>query len=99
MTTGSQIDGPTSAALSENTLARFEAYGWDVERVDGHDMDATEAAIRRAQGVADRPSLVACRTTIGFGSPKLAGTAAAHYTTFGADELARTKEALGLPGD
>jgi transketolase len=94
-----QIDGPTSAALSENTLARFEAYGWDVHRIDGHDMDATEAAIRRAQGIADRPSLIACRTTIGFGSPKLAGTAAAHYTTFGPEEMARTKAALGLPGD
>ena len=65
---GISIDGPTSLAESDDTLKRFDAYGWDTERVDGHDPEAVAAAIERAQA-SDRPSLIACRTHIGLGAP------------------------------
>ena len=94
---GISIDGPTSITFSEDVPARYRAYGWDVRSVaDGNDVDALLHAITQAKAVGDRPSLIAVRTTIGFGSPKLAGTSKVHGSPLGADEAAATKEALGI---
>src|SRR5271168_889377 len=71
------IDGATDLSVSDNQLARFAASGWAVERIDGHDTDAVSAALARARR-SDRPSLIACRTTIAFGAPTKAGSAASH---------------------
>jgi transketolase len=88
------IDGPTELARSEDELARFKACGWATERVDGHDTDAVAAAIARAQK-SDRPSLIACRTIIAFGAPTKAGTAAAHGSALGKEEIAGARARLG----
>jgi transketolase len=88
------IDGPTGLAVSDDQLARFAAHGWAVERVDGQDHAAVAAALERAQ-THDRPSLIACRTTIAFGAPTKAGTAAAHGAPLGAAEIAGTRQRLG----
>ncbi|HZF35378.1 MAG TPA: transketolase, partial [Candidatus Angelobacter sp.] len=90
------IDGPTSLAVSDDQLARFRAAGWAAEAVDGQDAEAVAAALGRAQS-ADRPSLIACRTTIGYGAPKKAGTAAAHGSPLGAEEIAGARAKLGWP--
>jgi transketolase len=77
---------------------RFEAYGWHVQRViDGNDMNAIEGAVRAAQKVLHRPSLIVCRTTIGYGSPNRAGTAKVHGEALGREELRATKDNLGWP--
>ncbi|MEM1415913.1 MAG: transketolase [Myxococcota bacterium] len=88
------IDGPTSLAVSDDQPARFAASGWDVARVDGHDPDAVAAAIEAAR-TTDRPSLIACKTTIAKGAPTKAGTAAAHGSPLGADEIAGLRAAFG----
>ena len=88
------IDGPTSLAMSDDALKRFEAYGWRVGAIDGHDPAVIEAALAAAQD-ADRPSLIACRTTIGYGAPNKAGTAATHGAPLGADEVAAARRELG----
>jgi transketolase len=88
------IDGPTSLTESDDPLARFKAYGWDIAQVDGHDADAVDAAIAAAKS-SPAPSLIACRTTIGFGAPTKAGTAATHGAPLGTDEVAGAREALG----
>src|SRR5712692_6239728 len=90
------IDGATDLAVSDDQLARFKASGWDAERVDGHDTDAVAAALMRARK-SDRPSLIACRTTIAFGAPTKAGTAAAHGAPLGAAEIAGARQRLGWP--
>ncbi len=91
------IDGGTDLAFSEDVLARFDAYGWHTQRVtDGNDLDALRAAIAAAQA-DDRPSIVAVRTTIGYGSPAKAGTSASHGAPLGVEEVAATKAALGWP--
>ncbi|MCC2663805.1 MAG: tkt [Geminicoccaceae bacterium] len=90
------IDGSTELASSSDQLRRFEAYGWRVERIDGHDPAAIEAALTAAQST-DRPSLIACRTTIGYGAPTKAGTAATHGSPLGPDEIAGAREKLGWP--
>src|SRR5262249_9169165 len=90
------IDGPTSLAVSDDQVARFRAAGWAAEAVDGHDPDAVAAALTRPQS-ADRPSPIACRTIIGYGAPKKAGTAAAHGSPLGAEEIAAAREKLGWP--
>jgi transketolase len=90
------IDGATDLAVSDDQLARFKASGWAAERVDGHDPDAVAAALARAQQ-SKRPSLIACRTTIAFGAPTKAGTAAAHGAPLGAAEIAGARERLGWP--
>jgi transketolase len=93
---GISIDGPTSLAFTDDSVARFAAYGWHVQRIDGHNTAAIAAAITAAQ--ADpRPSLIACKTVIGFGSPRLAGTSEAHSNAFGAEELKATRESLNWP--
>ncbi|HJR79034.1 MAG TPA: transketolase, partial [Anaerolineales bacterium] len=91
------IDGSTDLAFTENRVARFEAYGWHVQTIeDGNDVDAVDQAIRAAK--ADpRPSLIAVRTTIGFGAPKKQGTAKAHGEPLGDEELKAAKENLGWP--
>jgi transketolase len=88
------IDGPTELAFSDDVLLRFRGYGWAAERVDGHDHEAIAQAIGRARN-SDRPSLIACRTTIAFGAPTKAGTAAAHGAPLGAAEIAGARERLG----
>jgi transketolase len=88
------IDGPTALAVSEDTLARFRAYGWEAERIDGHDPAAIDAALARAVA-AERPTLVACRTVIARGAPTKAGTAASHGAPLGAAEVVGTRAALG----
>ncbi len=90
------IDGPTSLACSDDARARFESAGWHVQEVDGHDPDAVAAAIEVAQAEA-RPSMIECRTTIGYGAPTKAGTAASHGAPLGADEIAGARETLGWP--
>src|SRR2546423_1891660 len=84
---GISIDGPLSLADSVDQVKRFEAAGWAASRVDGHDPDAIHHALEAAQ-TSDRPTLIACKTTIGFGAPKKAGTSKAHGEPLGAEELA-----------
>ena len=94
-----QLDGPTSMAWSEEVPKRFEAYGWHASRVeDGNDLDAIEAAIREARE-DDRPSLIAVRTHIGFGSPNKQDSQKAHGSPLGPDEVRLTKEAYGWDPD
>jgi transketolase len=88
------IDGDTALSFSEDVLKRFQAYGWAVRRVDGHDSAEVAAAMQRAARSA-RPTLIACRTVIGFGAPRKAGTAAVHGSPLGAEEAAAAKSALG----
>jgi transketolase len=90
------IDGPTDLTVSDDQLARFAAYGWDVRSADGHDPEAIAEAIDGAKH-SDAPSLIAFRTTIGFGAPTKAGTAATHGAPLGADEIAGAREQLGWP--
>lgn len=91
---GISIDGPLSLSDSVDQLKRFESAGWNATRVDGHDAEAVAAAIEAAQS-SDRPTLIACKTIIGFGAPNKAGTSKAHGEALGADELAAAKQALG----
>ena len=90
------IDGPTDLSVGDDQLARFTSCGWDVARVDGHDADAIDRAIAAAKK-SDRPSLIACRTTIGFGAPTKAGKSAAHGSPLGEEEVAGAREKLGWP--
>lgn len=90
------IDGPTSLSFSENIPQRFAAYGWHTQQVDGHDMDAIAAAIRVAHAETERPSLIACRTHIGLGSPKQ-DTSKVHGEPLGEDALKATKEHYRWP--
>jgi len=91
------IDGPTSITFSEDVAARYRAYGWHVQHVeDGNDLEALLQALQRAQRTPHQPSLIAVRTTIGFGSPKLAGTSKVHGSPLGADEALATKRALAI---
>ena len=92
------IDGDTAGWFTDDTPKRFEAYGWNVIRgVDGHDADAIKAAIESALACADRPTLICCRTTIGFGSPAKAGKESSHGAPLGKDEVAATRAALHWP--
>jgi transketolase len=88
------IDGPTSLSVDDDQLARFRASGWAAERIDGEDPAAIGEALQRAQS-ADRPSLIACRTVIGYGAPTKAGTAAAHGSALGREEVAGARQKLG----
>ena len=90
------IDGSTSLATSMDQRKRFEAAGWRTTAVDGHDAKAIETALREAQ-TSDRPSFIACRTTIGFGAPHLAGSEKTHGAPLGADELDATRKNLDWP--
>ena len=88
------IDGSTDLAFTDDTKKRFEAYGWDVQQINGHNHAEIEDAIRNAQQT-DTPSLIECKTTIGFGSPNKEGTADSHGAPLGEDEIKLTKEKLG----
>ena len=92
---GISIDGPTSISDSVDQVKRFKSAGWAAELIDGHDQTAIAAAIARAQK-SNKPSLIACKTTIGYGAPNKAGTAKAHGEALGADELKGAKEKLGI---
>ncbi|MCX6029219.1 MAG: transketolase [Chloroflexi bacterium] len=93
------IDGPTSLSYSDNVPQRFEAYHWHVQTVDAYDMPAIGAAIFRAQINDDRPSLIICKSHIGYGSPHKQDSAEAHGSPLGVEEVRLTKLALGLPPD
>ncbi|HEY1649942.1 MAG TPA: transketolase [Terracidiphilus sp.] len=93
------LDGPTALSFTEDVLKRFEAYHWHVQRVsDGNDLDAIEAAIEAAKAETERPSLIAVRTVIGYGSPR-AGTNKVHGEAMGAADVAATKKFFGFPED
>ncbi|MBV8870238.1 MAG: transketolase [Acetobacteraceae bacterium] len=89
------IDGATSLAVSDNEVERFRASGWHVQEIDGHDTDAIRGAIVTARSIADKPSMIACRTTIGFGFPTKAGTQKAHSDAPGEEEIAGARKILG----
>jgi transketolase len=91
---GISIDGPLALADSVDQVKRFEAAGWAAARIDGHDPDAIAAALERAR-LSDRPSLIACRTVIGFGAPSKAGTEKCHGSPLGADEIKGARDKLG----
>ena len=90
------IDGNTDLTVSEDSLARFSAYGWNTDAVDGHDPEQVSNAIEAARA-SGKPSLIACRTIIGYGAPTKAGTAGAHGAPLGEEEIAGAREALGWP--
>ncbi|MGA3102372.1 MAG: transketolase [Terracidiphilus sp.] len=93
------LDGPTNWSFTENVYKRFEAYNWHVQRVlDGNDLDGIEAAIAAARAVTDKPSLIAVRTVIGYGSPR-AGTNKVHGEAMGAADTVATKKFFGFPED
>jgi transketolase len=90
------IDGEVKGWFRDDTPGRFDAYGWHVvPNVDGHDVEAVDRAIRAAKTVADKPSLICCKTVIGKGAPKRAGTSKAHGEALGAEEVAATRIAIG----
>ena len=92
------IDGGTQIAFTEDVALRFQAYGWHVLRVNGHDRQALREAIEEAKS-DERPSLICCRTVIAHGSPNKAGTSKAHGSPLGDDEIRLTKEAMGMSAD
>ena len=91
---GISIDGPVTLSDSTDQLARFAASGWNTIDIDGHDPEAIASAIETAQK-SDKPTFIACKTTIGFGAPTKAGTKSAHGSPLGPDEIAATRKALG----
>ena len=91
------IDGTTDIAFTEDTMARFAAYGWHTQKVDGHDPLAVKTAIEAAKAEGERPSIIACRTHIGFGSPNKQDTSGVHGSALGDDEIVLTKQALDWP--
>ena len=93
---GISIDGHVDGWFTDNTPMRFEAYGWHViDDVDGHDADAISKAVQLAKAMTDKPTMICCKTTIGFGSPNKAGSHACHGAALGQDEINLTKAALG----
>jgi transketolase len=93
------IDGSTELSWSDDVVKRFQAYQWHTQSIDGHDPEAIEEAIRAAQAETGRPSLIAVRTHIGYGSPNKQDTASAHGEPLGEEEIRLTKENLGWPVD
>src|SRR5262249_56629704 len=91
---GISIDGPLALADSVDQVARFKAAGWAASRIDGHDPAAIAAAIESAHR-GDRPTMIACRTTIGFGAPTKAGSEKAHGSPLGASEIEAARQKLG----
>jgi transketolase len=90
------IDGGTDLSFTEDVSARFAAYGWHTQKIDGHDRDAVHTAIRAAQS-SNRPSLIQCRTHIGHGAPNKQDSSSAHGAPLGTDEVRATKEGMGWP--
>lgn len=93
---GISIDGKCNLAFTDDSLLRFKAYGWNAERVDGHDASAIDAAITRAKA-SDKPTLIACKTIIGFGAPTKADSHEAHGSPLGPEEIQATRKALNWP--
>ncbi len=93
------IDGSTDLAFTEDVFERFEAYNWHVLEIDGHDRDAVEEAIKKAQNEIGKPSLIVCRTHIGFGSPNKQDSESSHGAPLGEDEIKLTKEKLNWDPD
>ncbi|MBL0688513.1 MAG: transketolase, partial [Pseudoalteromonas sp.] len=97
---GISIDGEVEGWFSDDTPARFKAYGWHViSDVDGHDSDAVSAAISEAKSVTDKPTLICCKTVIGYGSPNKSGSHDCHGAPLGDDEIKASREFLGWTGD
>ena len=97
---GISIDGEVEGWFTDDTPARFKAYGWHViSGVDGHDSDAVSAAIAEAKSVTDKPSLICCKTIIGYGSPNKSGSHDCHGAPLGDDEIKASREFLGWTGD
>ena len=97
---GISIDGEVEGWFSDDTPARFRAYGWQViEGVDGHNAEEIASAIRTAQAESEKPTLICCKTVIGFGSPSKQGTESCHGAPLGADEIVATRKALGWEHD
>jgi len=96
---GISIEGSTDITFTEDVPARFRAYSWHVQEVDGYDLEGVEAAIRAAQAETERPSLIVCHTHIAYGSPNKQDTASAHGEPLGEEEVRLTKEALGWPAE
>lgn len=95
---GISIDGHVEGWFADDTAARFRAYGWHViDGIDGHDSQAIDAAVQEAKKVTDKPSLLCCKTIIGFGSPNKADSHECHGSALGADEVARVREQLQWP--
>ena len=94
---GISIDGKVTEWFSDDTAKRFESYGWQVLSVDGHDPTAISAALKAAQAAPNKPSLISCKTVIGFGSPNKGGTAATHGAPLGEEEVAAVRKELGWP--
>jgi transketolase len=94
---GITIDGSTELSFTEDVAARFGAYGWHVQSVDGHDPGAVSSALAAARRERARPSLIACRTVIGHGAPSLAGSEKTHGAPLGVAEVEATKKAMGWP--
>lgn len=94
---GISIDGEVGEWFADDTAKRFEAYGWQTLSVDGHDPEAISDAIKQAQSESSKPTLISCKTIIGFGSPNKQGTSATHGAPLGDDEIAATREALEWP--
>ncbi len=91
------IDGATDLSFSDHTRERFQALGWHVQEADGEDMESVDRAIAIAKKATAEPSLIICRTTIGFGSPNFAGKSKSHGAALGVEEVKLTKRALGMP--
>ncbi|MCK5738108.1 transketolase, partial [bacterium] len=91
------IEGATDLAFSENVALRFQAYGWETIEIDGHNHEEIATAIKKAQAIKEKPSLIICRTTIGKGAPTMAGTAKIHGSPLGDDEIAMMKKDFGWP--
>lgn len=91
------LAGGTDVCFTESVPKRFEGYGWFVQSIDGHDINAVEVALEKAKAEKSRPSLICCRTTLGFGSPNKANTHEVHGSPLGAAEVKATKQALGWP--
>lgn len=93
------IDGGTDRSFSDKTLKRFKSYGWHVQEIDGHNREAVQSAIEEAQRISDQPSIIACKTKIGYGSPNKEGTSGSHGAPLGEEEIKATKEAYGWDYD
>jgi transketolase len=91
------IDGSTDVTFTEDVAKRYEAYGWHTKHIDGMNAGEVDQALAEARAVSDRPSLILCRTTIGYGSPNKEGTAKSHGSALGPDEVKLSKENLGIP--
>jgi transketolase len=94
---GISIDGEITEWFNDDTTKRFEAYGWQVLSIDGHAPEEIASAIKQAKAETDKPTLISCKTIIGFGSPKKQGTASSHGSPLGDEEVAATREALAWP--